>query len=56
MSSMSNLTLHNFKVTRNQKENLNGHRALLVWFTGLSGSGKSTLVNALEVALFEKKY
>jgi adenylylsulfate kinase len=49
-----NVIQHSFKVSRNQKENLNGHRALVVWFTGLSGSGKSTLANALEVALFEK--
>jgi adenylylsulfate kinase len=50
-----NLTQQNFKVTRHQKEVLNGHRAVVVWFTGLSGSGKSTLANALELALFERK-
>jgi len=50
-----NLIQQNFKVTRKQKEILNRHRALVVWFTGLSGSGKSTLANALEFALFEKK-
>lgn len=32
----------------------NGHKSLLLWFTGLSGSGKSTIANKVELALFEK--
>lgn len=39
-------------VTRSSRERLNGHRAIVIWFTGLSGSGKSTLANALEAELF----
>ncbi len=27
---------------------LNGHRAVILWFTGLSGSGKSTIANLVE--------
>ena len=50
-----NLFNQNFKVSRKDKEQLNGHKAKVVWFTGLSGSGKSTLANALELALFERK-
>ena len=38
-------------ITRADRENLNGHKGRVIWFTGLSGSGKSTLANALEVAL-----
>lgn len=38
-------------VTRQARELLNGHRALVIWYTGLSGSGKSTLANALEAEL-----
>lgn len=38
-------------ITRADRENLNGHRGRVIWFTGLSGSGKSTIANALEVAL-----
>ncbi|MEM7314908.1 MAG: adenylyl-sulfate kinase, partial [Planctomycetota bacterium] len=30
------------------REDLNGHRAAVVWFTGLSGSGKSTVANAVD--------
>jgi bifunctional enzyme CysN/CysC len=32
----------------------NGHRGMVVWFTGLSGSGKSTLARALETNLFNR--
>jgi adenylylsulfate kinase len=30
---------------------MNGHRASVIWFTGLSGSGKSTLAHAVEEEL-----
>lgn len=33
----------------------NGHRAGVIWFTGLSGSGKSTVANVLDQLLFEQK-
>jgi bifunctional enzyme CysN/CysC len=36
------------------RETRNGHRAAVLWFTGLSGSGKSTLGRALETALYER--
>ncbi|MES2911970.1 MAG: sulfate adenylyltransferase subunit CysN [Pseudomonadota bacterium] len=38
-------------ITRADREQLNGHKGRVIWFTGLSGSGKSTVANALEVAL-----
>jgi len=38
-------------VTRTARERLNGHRAIVIWFTGLSGAGKTTLANALEAEL-----
>ncbi|MES3025798.1 MAG: adenylyl-sulfate kinase [Pseudomonadota bacterium] len=38
-------------VTRARREALNGHRSVIVWFTGLSGSGKSTLAHAVEEQL-----
>lgn len=49
-----NVHWQNLLVTRALREDLNGHRARVVWFTGLSGSGKSTLANALESALHAK--
>ncbi len=38
-------------ITRENREELNGHGAKVIWFTGLSGSGKSTIANALEIEL-----
>ena len=38
-------------ITQVDRERLNGHRAKVIWFTGLSGSGKSTIANALEKEL-----
>jgi bifunctional enzyme CysN/CysC len=36
------------------RETRNGHRAAVLWFTGLSGSGKSTVARRLERRLFEQ--
>lgn len=49
-----NIIPQDFIITKAQRSNINGHKPLLIWFTGLSGSGKSTLANALEKALYEK--
>jgi len=46
---------HNFKITKSQRELLHGHKAYLLWFTGLSGSGKSTLANLVEIELHKKR-
>ena len=48
-----NLKTYNYKTTKTQREELNGHKACLLWFTGLSGSGKSTLANLVEISLFQ---
>ena len=44
----TNLTKHNFTVTRERREEVNGQKGMVLWFTGLSGSGKSTIANALD--------
>ena len=44
----------NYKITKTQRELLHGHKAYLLWFTGLSGSGKSTLANLVEMELHKK--
>lgn len=51
---MKNTVPHDFSVTKEQRNQSNGHRSFLVWFTGLSGSGKSTIANATEKVLFGK--
>ncbi len=38
-------------VDRQSRERRNGHRSLVVWFTGLSASGKSTIANLVEQKL-----
>ena len=44
----------NYNITKSQRETLHGHKAYLLWFTGLSGSGKSTLANLVEMELHKK--
>ena len=44
----TNLTKHNFTVSRERREEVNGQKGMVLWFTGLSGSGKSTIANALD--------
>lgn len=50
----TNITWHHADVTREDRERTNGHRAVVLWYTGLSGSGKSTLAHAVENALVER--
>jgi len=45
---------HDFKTTKLQREQLHGHKAYLLWFTGLSGSGKSTVANFVEIELHKQ--
>lgn len=47
----SDTVWHHATVTRLRREQLNGHRGVVVWFTGLSGSGKSTLAHEVEEQL-----
>jgi len=44
---------HEGKIKKEDRQRLNGHKSMILWFTGLSGSGKSTLANAVEERLFE---
>jgi adenylylsulfate kinase len=43
-------------VTRAQRERMNNHRGLCLWFEGLSGAGKSTLAVAIEERLHNLGY
>lgn len=49
-----NLTPEAFTISRDQKEQLNGHRSFVLWFTGLSASGKSTIARHLEEKLYRE--
>lgn len=47
----NNIVWHHATVTQNRREQLNKHKAVNLWFTGLSGSGKSTIAHAVEEEL-----
>ena len=49
----SNVVWHNATVTRQHREEMNGHGSVILWFTGLSGAGKSSLSHAVEEALHQ---
>ena len=49
----SNTVWHHATVTRARREEQNGHKAAILWFTGLSGAGKSTLAHAVEERLHQ---
>ena len=49
-----NIHAQKLVVDRPARETLNGHKARVLWFTGLSGSGKSSVADALEQQLHKK--
>lgn len=53
-SASTNVVWHHATVTRARREEQNGHRGAIIWFTGLSGSGKSTLAHAVEETLYQR--
>jgi adenylylsulfate kinase len=52
MEKAIQLISHDYALNKSLREKRNGHRAFVLWFTGLSGSGKSTLANLVEKILF----
>jgi len=42
------ITWHEQSVSREDREQLNGHAGCVLWFTGLSGCGKSTIANLVD--------
>lgn len=51
-----NTVWHAATVSRERREKLNGHKGVVLWFTGLSGSGKSTLAHAVEECLYSLEF
>ena len=51
--SSSNIIWHHATVTRERRNQQNGHKSVVLWFTGLSGAGKSTLAHAVEEKLHQ---
>ncbi len=54
MSKSENIVWHEQVIKQTDREKKNGHKGLILWFTGLSGSGKSTLAIEVERQLFER--
>ncbi len=50
----TSIIYHAASVTRERRNQLNNHKSVVIWFTGLSGSGKSTLAHSVEEILFNK--
>lgn len=50
----ANIHYHAALISRTEREKLNGHKPVVLWFTGLSGSGKSTIANLVERELHER--
>ncbi|MFT7073959.1 adenylyl-sulfate kinase [Patiriisocius sp. Uisw_017] len=48
-----NIIPHNYQVSKVDRQKMNKHKSLLLWFTGLSGSGKSTIANIVEQELYK---
>ena len=51
---IGNIRVHHPTITKLDRQRLNHHGSVILWFTGLSGSGKSTLAYQLEENLFKK--
>lgn len=51
---MSNIFWHKGQIDFVQRESLNNHKSVCLWFTGLSGSGKSTLAVEVEKELYKR--
>lgn len=48
----TNTVWHHAVIKRENREKMNGHKSIVLWFTGLSGSGKSTIAHAMEEKLY----
>jgi adenylylsulfate kinase len=53
---MTNLTYHDQSISLSQREEKNGHKSAVLWFTGLSASGKSVIAMACQKELFNRGY
>ncbi len=42
-------------IPQKEREKLNNHHSIVIWFTGLSGAGKSSISQKLELLMFDNK-
>ena len=50
----NNVTWFDGYISREDREELHGHRGAVIWFTGLSASGKSTIAHLVEKELHRR--
>lgn len=50
------ITKHDFKISKSDREKIKNQKSCTIWMSGLSGSGKSTIANQLETILNEQGY
>lgn len=53
MNPNNNVTYNRYSVTREDREKQNGHKSVVLWFTGLPSSGKSTIARGVEEKLHQ---
>jgi bifunctional enzyme CysN/CysC len=51
-----NVTWQDWNIPREEREQRQGHDAMVVWLTGPSGAGKSTITRVVERALYDEGY
>ena len=49
-----NIVWHDTVITKKAREEANGHKAAILWFTGLPSAGKSTIAVELQLSLFKR--
>jgi len=54
MTNDTNVHWHEHSVTRDEREQLNGHKGCVIWFTGFSACGKSTVSNLVDHKLHSR--
>lgn len=52
--SSPNVVWEPWNIPREEREKRNGHKAMVLWFTGISGAGKSTIAKEVEKILWEE--
>lgn len=52
-TTSTNVVWHHATVNRERRQFQNGHKSVVMWFTGLSGAGKSSLAHAVEERLHQ---
>lgn len=53
MKEVKYIIPHGHTISKENRQQLKGHKSCILWYTGLSGSGKSTVANKVEEMMFD---